>query len=254
MAVPRGSAGAGAAAAPAAGGARAAARGRGPAARRAAAGGAPAEDAFGEDPYDVLGLTEASEAEAVTRAYKAKRAQAHDDAARERVEQAHNAILMSQLSRRVADGAEEDVAFADRTPAVSWAPKYAPLEERDLMIGAAVLVGCNYLIKTSPNPGTYFLVAVAWYFYNLRKKIAGFIRSASDSKEDEREADGERTKRAIVVMAMFAGAGYALYTYGLPLLPKSVLVNLRPFVGKSPYSLLYSIVSLCAAVAACFFR
>ena len=88
----------------------------------------------------------------------------------------------------------------------------------------------------------------------LRKKIAGFIRSASDSKEDEREADGERTKRAIVVMAMFAGAGYALYTYGLPLLPKSVLVNLRPFVGKSPYSLLYSIVSLCAAVAACFFR
>merc|ERR1719235_3019120 len=158
----------------------------------------------------------------------AKRAQAHDDAARERVEQAHNAILMSQLSRRVADGAEEDVAFADRTPAVSWAPKYAPLEERDLMIGAAVLVGCNYLIKTSPNPGTYFLVAVAWYFYNLRKKIAGFIRSASDSKEDEREADGERTKRAIVVMAMFAGAGYALYTYGLPLLPKSVLVNLRP--------------------------
>ena len=161
---------------------------------------------------------------------------------------------MSQLSRRVVDGADEDVAFADRTPAVSWAPKYAPLEERDLMIGAAVLVGCNYLIKTSPNPGTYFLVAVAWYFYNLRKKIAGYVRSASDSKEDEREADGERTKRAIVVMAMFAGAGYVLYTYGLPLLPKSVLVNLRPFVGKSPYSLLYSIVSLCAAVAACFFR
>ena len=201
-----------------------------------------------------MGVTEATESDVINRAYKAKRAQAHDDAARERVERAHNAILMGQLSRRVTDGAEEDVAFADRTPAVSWAPKYAPLEERDLLIAGAVLVGCNYLIKTSPNPGTYFLVAIAWYFYNLRKKIAGFVRSASDSKEDEREADGERTKRAIVVMGMFAAAGYVLYTYGLPMLPKAALANLRPFVGKSPYSLLYSIVSLCAAVAACFFR
>ena len=201
----------------------------------------------------MLEVTDTSDAEAISRAWKVKRAQATTEKERQRVEKAHTQLLSELLSRRLEEGADPEVAFADRTASMPWKPRYAEILEKDRFINLGILLGCAYYMKTSAAPTNGFIIAVAAFGYRTLQKLGNYIQAASEDREEQRQADSQKFNRLLVLLGMFAAGAYAVVTYGLPMAP-ALVPYLLMVASPGPNGVLYLFMSAALCVAATFFR
>lgn len=199
---------------------------RGVAVRAAMAGGAA-----GDDPYQVLGVPRNADSISIQRAYRKKVAElkGRDDAAVQRIEAAHSAIMMSALTSRLKGGVsvEKEVLYADRAKYFPWRPRLWMAAKDILLYSAlaqALMLAWGLLSPLTAGTQPVIWAAIAGAVGNIIKqnRLNPVPKGGPDAPPDEKKQGAKNIMRGffLAFLATFAGC-FLFYT-----LPDAVAAQL----------------------------
>ncbi|CAL8466898.1 g6434 [Coccomyxa elongata] len=170
-----------------------------------------ASSAAGEDPYKVFGLSRNANSDAVNRAYKRKLAENRgDEAALARIEEAHSAIMMSQLTARLQGGVavEKDIKYADRAVYFPWRPRLYKASKEVILysgIAHAVMAAWGLLLRASAGSQPIVACAVIGAGANIYKLQQIFPPGPSGSSSENSALKNLLRGAALATLATFLG-------------------------------------------------
>ncbi|KAK9916355.1 hypothetical protein WJX75_001678 [Coccomyxa subellipsoidea] len=176
-----------------------------------------AASSAGEDPYKVFGLSRNADSNAVNRAYKRMLFENRgNDAATARLEEAHSAIMMKQLSARLQGGVtvEKDVRYADRAVYFPWRPRFYRAGKDVVLysgIAHAVMAAWGLLLQASAGTQPIVACAVIGAGANIYKLQQIFPPGPSGSRSQNSALKNLLRGAALATLATFLGC-FLIYT------------------------------------------
>lgn len=170
-----------------------------------------------DDPYKILGVPMDADSNAIARAYRVKKYEARgNDKLSQKIENAHDKLMMSALSARLKGGGavSKDILYADREPLFPWRPKRWDATPRIIMIfGAICLVLTAYGFQ-SPSISKVVGCLLLGVVGNVMKQnaINPPPKDASMATEEERGRAGRNFVRGGLLAVLATMGGVLLCT------------------------------------------
>ncbi|KAL3649692.1 hypothetical protein CASFOL_006095 [Castilleja foliolosa] len=177
-----------------------------------AAGGSGANSDV--NPYEVLGVNPLEGFDMVKVAYTKKRKDAErrgDEAALSRLENAYDKIMMSQLTKRKKGETfgsfrvSKDIKYADKQPIVSWGPRFAKSEVKDIRINMAIsaVFTAWIFIKRSAEYKPLQFLAFA-FVYRVFEKLKSYEPPTSSTFTEGGEDEGRMLRMGKILLRSLA--------------------------------------------------
>lgn len=184
--------------------------------------------AFGEDPYQVLGLPQDADSKRIDAAYRKKKREAElaqNQPELDRIEAAHSALFMRSLSSRLETGgpADKRLKYADRQELFPWRPRLWQASKVVLLAAAAVygaILAFNLLLTTQPQG--VVPAAMAGFILNSWKQYQLFPVDSFADQQEKMDKGWKNILRGALLAIMATAVGvFGFYT--LPDLAADVL-------------------------------
>mmetsp|Transcript_3798 Transcript_3798/g.10852 ORF Transcript_3798/g.10852 Transcript_3798/m.10852 type:complete len:259 (-) Transcript_3798:732-1508(-) len=167
------------------------------------------------DPYDVLGLPQNADYNAIQRAYKKKLSENRgNEEVQAAIEAAHSSLMMNALTSRLQGGApvDKNVLYADRARYFPWRPKLWLAEQKVIMYSA--IAQCVLLAWALLSPLTAGTQPVIWSatagavgnIYKQNRISPPPVRGMEVSDEEKKQGGKNIMRGAFLAfMATFSG-------------------------------------------------
>ncbi|CAG9461788.1 unnamed protein product [Pedinophyceae sp. YPF-701] len=211
-----------------------------------------------DDPYAVLGLSEGTDFETVSRVYKQKLYEANRDGNEElksRIEAAHSTLMMRSLMNRSAGKVTvpKEIAKADRQVLFPWRPRLQPCERSGIAARAALALGCIAYTASIATSGSYAFIAtiLAFSVANYFKLSNLFPAPAASygANPEQRKVILRNLVRSAGLSAGSAVSGMALF-YTVP----DALGILPAAVTRAQWMYIVTCSALLCFVVSAFYR
>ena len=171
--------------------------------------------AAGGDPYEILGLPNNADYNAIQRAYRKKLSESRgNEAAIASIEQAHSSLMMNALTSRLQGGApvDKNVLYADRARYFPWRPKLWLAEQKVILYSAiaqCVLLAWALLSPLTAGTQPVIWSATAGAVGNIYKqnRISPPPARGTEISDEEKKQGGKNILRGafLAFMATFSG-------------------------------------------------